>query len=183
MTPTDDHADDRTTDRTPSRATSRTRLNALGAELHAIHRGLRAELTRLRTEVAAHLAGHGPRPRELRAHCLAFCAALTTHHTGEDAGAFPALAAAHPELRPVIAKLTEDHGLIAGILRSLDQLLTGLPDHPTPAEATRIQGELDGLAAILESHFGFEERRITAALDALPASAGTPVTLLGAPPG
>ncbi len=38
-------------------------------------------------------------------------------------------------------------------------------------------GELDGLAAIVESHFAFEERRLREALEALDGSAGD---LLGA---
>jgi hypothetical protein len=35
------------------------------------------------------------------------------------------------------------------------------------AEPAALVRELDGLTAILESHFGFEERRIAAALDTL----------------
>ncbi len=42
----------------------------------------------------------------------------------------------------------------------------------------RLAGGLDGLAAIAESHFSSEERRITAALDRLP---GTAPGLLGIP--
>jgi hypothetical protein len=43
-----------------------------------------------------------------------------------------------------------------------------------------LAGELDGLAAIVESHFAFEERRIHEALDALDALDGSAVDLLGA---
>ena len=35
----------------------------------------------------------------------------------------------------------------------------------------RLLAELDGLSAIMESHFSFEERRIREALDALDGSA------------
>jgi hypothetical protein len=54
-----------------------------------------------------------------------------------------------------------------------------MPAAPDAAEANRVRGELGGLTAILESHFAFEERRIVAALNALPAEAGTAESLLG----
>jgi hypothetical protein len=38
------------------------------------------------------------------------------------------------------------------------------------ADAVTLVGELDGLAAIMDSHFAFEERRISAAIDGLKAS-------------
>ncbi|MTE21656.1 hemerythrin domain-containing protein [Streptomyces sp. TRM43335] len=157
------------------------RLRALGDELVEIHTGLRAELERLRADVDAHLNGRAGRPRQLKAHCLAFCSALTRHHTGEDTGAFLHLARRFPDLRPVIVKLEEDHRLVSGLLHDLERLLDGIPDEPDEAEARRVMGELDGLAAILESHFSFEERRILDALDALPPEAGTTESLLGLP--
>jgi hypothetical protein len=52
----------------------------------------------------------------LSSHCVRFCSALTRHHTAEDRRAFPALAAQHPELAPLIAKLEGDHRLIGGIV-------------------------------------------------------------------
>ncbi len=148
------------------------RAAALGAELVRIHDGLRAQLRALQ---AAAAGGEPLDPRRpLAAHCLAFCAALTRHHTGEDAGAFPALAAAAPGLRPVLEKMAEDHAMVSGIVGRLETLAAQLArDGSSP----RLAGELDGLAAVLESHFSFEERRIRAALDALPGSAAD---LLGA---
>jgi hemerythrin-like domain-containing protein len=155
------------------------RLTAFGNELIQIHVRLREELARLKTELDSHLDGRGHRPRELRTHCLAFCSMVSRHHTGEDTGAFPLLARQFPELRPVIVKLAEDHVLVSGILRRLEQLLGGISAEPDAAEALRVRSELDGLAAILESHFVFEERRITAALNELTAEAGTAQSLLG----
>jgi hypothetical protein len=38
------------------------------------------------------------------------------------------------------------------------------------ADPAAVVGELDGLAAIMDSHFAFEERRISAAIDGLKAS-------------
>ncbi|MFF4412330.1 hemerythrin domain-containing protein [Streptosporangium sp. NPDC001559] len=150
------------------------RLAAFGNQLIEVHDWLREELTRLGDDIDTYLEGRMERPRRLRAHCLAFCSALTLHHTGEDAGAFPALARRFPELRPVIEQLEQDHQLVAGILHDLENLIEGLGDRPPgPEEARRVRDTLDGLTAILESHFAYEERKIVAALDAL-GSSGDP---------
>ncbi|GAA3594612.1 hypothetical protein GCM10022419_092260 [Nonomuraea rosea] len=139
------------------------RLTAFGTQLIDVHLWLREELARLRRDVDAHLAGRADRPRELRTHCLAFCSVLERHHTGEDGGAFPALAGHFPELRPVLQELSRDHRQVSEILHRLQELLDGLGT----IEPRRVRAELDGLAALLESHFTYEERKIVAALDAL----------------
>ncbi len=96
----------------------------LGTELRRIHDTLRADLRALR---AAAATGAPPESRRtLPAHCLAFCAALTAHHTGEDAGAFPALAQRFPELEPVLEKMAEDHRWISGILARVEELAVPL---------------------------------------------------------
>ena len=136
-------------------------MAALGDELVRIHDALRAELRLLR-------AGERGAGLPLAASCLAFCGALTRHHTGEEAGAFPALAERYPNLRPLLGKMAEDHVLIAGIVARVAELAAG--------GAGDTGGELDGLAAILESHFSFEERRLREALDELD---GSPADLLG----
>ena len=144
------------------------RLTALSEQLAEVHQGLRERLAALRGEVAAGPAVAGPGAGDLPGHCLSFCAAVHTHHTGEDGQLFPALLAAHPELAPVIAQLAEDHTLVAGILARIRDLLA------TPADPGTLGRELAGLTAILESHFGFEERRIAAALDTLGPAARFP---------
>ncbi len=145
--------------------TSHGRLVAFGNQLIDVHIWLREELAALREDIDAYLAG-GARPRELRAHCLAFCSALNRHHTGEDDGAFPELARRFPELRPVLEELRRDHRLVEDSLRRL-QALAGRLDRATdPAEVRR---ELDSLAALMETHFVYEEKRIVSALNALDA--------------
>jgi Hemerythrin HHE cation binding domain len=101
---------------------------------------------------------------DLLSHCLSFCTAIHTHHTSEDSQLLPALRAAAPELAPVTDNLTEDHALVAGILRQVRELLTPGRGPSGPDALVR---ELDGLIAILESHFSYEERRIAKALDTL----------------
>ena len=133
------------------------RLVALSEQLVRVHQELRERLAALRSDP------QGPISQDLLSHCLSFCSAVHSHHTGEDQQLFPALRAAAPELGPVIGKLEEDHGLVAGIVGQLRDLLAARP----AADPARLQRELDGLTAILESHFRFEERRIAAALDTL----------------
>ncbi|MEU9740437.1 hemerythrin domain-containing protein [Micromonospora chersina] len=147
------------------------RLTALGTRLIEIHDWLREELTRLRASLDS--PGGAALSRELRAHCVGFCAALDRHHTGEDGGAFRALAEQAPELRPVLAELSADHSIVADLLRRIDALLT------EAADGRSVRAELDGLAALLETHFTYEERKLVAALNRL---TGDPVELLGVTP-
>ncbi len=147
-----------------------------------IHEWLREELARLGDEVDAHLDGRGERPKNLKAHCLSFCSAVTDHHQGEDNGAFGLLDRDFPELRPIVEKLRQDHVLVSGLLHSLQRVVDGIPAEPDEAGARRIRAELGGLNAILESHFSFEERRIVDALNSLPADSGTTESLLGITP-
>jgi hemerythrin-like domain-containing protein len=152
--------------------TAAQHARALSRELTEIHDELRQSLRQLR----AGLAGGGARPaRSLRAHCAGFCAALARHHGAEDATTFPLLARQAPELAPVLAQLQADHQVIAQVLRRVDELAAAAG----PENAGDVGDELDGLAAILESHFRWEERRISAALDALDPSAHPAAELFG----
>ncbi|WP_204044063.1 hemerythrin domain-containing protein [Acrocarpospora phusangensis] len=144
----------------------------MGNQLIDVHIWLREELAELRESL-----GDG-RPKELQAHCLAFCSALERHHTGEDAVAFPQLAEEFPELRPTLESLSRDHLMVTSIMGNLQALLDGLGPAASPAERTRALGELDGLAALLDSHFAFEERKLTAALNSLRHTGPTPDYLL-----
>lgn len=164
----------------------RDRIRALGNQLVDVHLWLREQLDQLRADVEAIFDDPGPdspsRPSQpsrklpnlrnlgdLRAHCLTFCSALTRHHTGEDAGPFPLLAAQVPELRPVIDELVRDHQLVTDALRRVEDVLEGLGRTPDGDEARRrhVRGELDTLAALLETHFSYEERRLVSALNEL----------------
>ena len=156
--------DDR--DRTP-------RVAALGAQLAEAHDRLRERVALLRESIAttpgyadAELPPQPPGLRgDLREHCMTFCGALAAHHDGEDDGLFTLLRTAEPALAPAVDKLVEDHHLISGILERVDAIARG----GGPGE--RLVGELDGLMAIMDSHFAYEERSITAAVDRLGASA------------
>jgi hypothetical protein len=136
------------------------RAVAFSLQLRRAHQQLRDQLTRIREELGRieHLEA------ELPAHCLAFCSALTTHHIGEDKGMFTELLDARPDLAPTIHNLVDDHAAIATILLHVRALATQA--RTTPAESLpQLRRELDGLAAIAASHFRYEERAISAALD------------------
>jgi hypothetical protein len=108
------------------------RLRAAGAQLARIHAGLRADLAAAR--------------RDPLVHCLAFCAALETHHRTED-GVFPRIEAHFPELKPVIARLRAEHADLARRIAELEA-------EPDPAALERLAGEL-------EEHFALEERELS----------------------
>ena len=66
--------------------------------------------------------------------------------------------------------------MVAGILERVEALLAG-DDRRLPL--AQVRAELDGLAALLESHFRYEEKRLVTALNALTGRPGTAEELLG----
>jgi hypothetical protein len=138
-----------------------TRVTAFSRQLAQAHNTLRDRLQALRSDLGSPTADE----RALPAHCLAFCSALTAHHEGEDAGMFAELLSARPDLEPAVGNLVQDHRMIAAILTSVRDLAREAT-RATPERQERIRRELDGLAAIMESHFRYEERALGAVLDA-----------------
>lgn len=146
-----------------------TRLIAWSNELRQTHARLREALGVVRAGV------HGLDPqrpaRDLPLYCRGFCTALDQHHRGEDRALFPAIEAAHPELAPVLRKLSEDHAMIDVLLTALSTAVDGgvPPDD--------IDRHLDGVGAIMESHFAFEERQLLGVLETLALDADPPDVL------
>lgn len=127
------------------------RLIAWDEELRRAHTRLRAALDA--TRAALEDGSDGPdAAAELTLFCIGFCSALDGHHRSEDRSLFPALRAEHPELGGMIDKLMQDHSM-------LSHLLSGLREAAGGDRAT-IERHLDGIGAIMESHFRFEEREI-----------------------
>ncbi|MEU0961879.1 hemerythrin domain-containing protein [Micromonospora aurantiaca] len=137
-----------------------TRLVAWSREMRAVHERLREALAVTRRALAD---GEPARPatRELLLFCHGFCAALTAHHEGEDHSLFPAIAARHPELRGTLDRLRQDHSMIGYLLTGLSAAVAR--DAP-PGEVAR---HLEGVAAIMESHFRYEERQLLTVLETL----------------
>ncbi|NLU79528.1 hemerythrin domain-containing protein [Micromonospora sp. HNM0581] len=148
-----------------------TRLVAWSHELRGVHDRLREALNLTRNALASGDAA-GPATRDLLLFCHGFCAALTGHHEGEDRELFPAIAAAYPELRDTLRHLTQDHSMIAHLLAGLQ---AAVDRAASPAELDR---HVEGIAAIMESHFRYEERQLLAVLDTLALDAD-PSAVLG----
>jgi hemerythrin-like domain-containing protein len=142
------------------------RMVAVSLQLAHAHQALRRQIAQLRQSLGRRQGGGLPPSIDssLTTHCLAFCDALSAHHRGEDEGMFASLLRERPDLSAAIANLVEDHAMIASILSRVRKLAEqALGSHGPALEA--IGREFDGLAAIMESHFGYEERAISRALD------------------
>lgn len=103
--------------------------------------------------------------RDLLLFCRGFCRALTGHHEGEDGELFPRIAAAHPELEETLRYLQQDHSMINHLLSSLDAAV----DRAAPPN--ELDRHLEGISAIMESHFRYEERQLLGVLDTLALNA------------
>ncbi|MFE5793407.1 nitroreductase/quinone reductase family protein [Streptomyces sp. NPDC056503] len=135
-----------------------SRHAAIAAHLVKVHDELRAELAALRR----HARTGTPRLEgELARHCLAFCGALHTHHTGED-GVFDLLQEQFPHLAEELERMREEHRTVARTLTTLEALLTS--DTPSDTPPDRLRAELDRLADDLEAHFAREEAALLPAL-------------------
>lgn len=144
--------------RTPVTERDLARLVAWSTELRAIHQRLREALQQVRAarDTGRHLAVIGG---DLLLFCHGFCSALADHHRAEDRELFPDIAAAYPELRGTLRRLEQDHQMIAGLIADLQ---AASADSATVDELDR---HLDGIAAIMESHFRYEERELLGVLD------------------
>lgn len=138
----------------------KSRLVAWNQELRSVHERLREALRVTRAELAAGRPAE-PARGDLLLFCHGFCTALAGHHEGEDRELFPTIAAAHPELRDTLRNLRQDHSLIAHLLTGLRAAV----DRTAPAD--ELERHLDGVAAIMENHFRYEERSLQMVLDTL----------------
>ncbi|MEU6024364.1 hemerythrin domain-containing protein [Micromonospora sp. NPDC047134] len=148
-----------------------TRLVAWSHELRRVHERLREALIVTREALADGVPAE-PATRDLLLFCHGFCAALTAHHEGEDRELFPAIAEQYPQLRDTLRYLQQDHSMIAHLLGGLQAAVARAAP---PEELNR---HLEGVAAIMESHFRYEERQLLTVLDTL-ALAADPATVLG----
>lgn len=130
---------------------------AWAEQMQAVHDRLREALTL----ADAGLDDDAPEGVDVFLYCWGFCAALTGHHGAEDATLFPAVLADRPELAGVVAKLVQDHSMIEYLLAALRQAIE------TGASAETLRGHLDGVGAVMESHFRYEERELLGPLTGL----------------
>lgn len=149
----------------------KARLVAWSRELRGVHDRLRAAL-RVTQQALTDGEPAEPATRDLLLFCHGFCAALTAHHRGEDGELFPAIAEQHPELRQTLSYLRQDHSMIAYLLAGLQAAVD------RAAAPTELDRHLEGLAAIMESHFRYEERALLTVLETLTLDAD-PDAVLG----
>jgi hypothetical protein len=142
-----------------------------GQELRLVHDTLRRQVGELRLAMK-----RGTPPptltEDLRLFCTGFCSALTAHHTAEDDSLFPRVLERRPGLTPIVAKLMEDHALLAS-------LITDLEDASHRDSPDVVQRHLDGIEAVMTSRFGFEERQLVELMDSMSENAVPLAQILG----
>jgi hemerythrin-like domain-containing protein len=147
-----------------------TRLVAWSTELRHMHALLREALRATRQALTDEEPIETASP-DLLLYCHGFCTALDGHHQGEDRRLFPAIEAAHPPLAPVLRALQQDHSMIAHLLHGLRAATEAAA---TPEELGR---HLDGVAALMENHFRYEEAQLLTVLEHLELDATTEAVL------
>ncbi|TMR96677.1 LLM class flavin-dependent oxidoreductase [Nonomuraea basaltis] len=145
----------------------------LGRHLVEVHDGYRHEMRQVQDAVEQVAAGRldaaalrsainrlAARQNHwtLGTYCATFCRLLTVHHTIEDEGVLPALLERDSALAPVIKKLEQEHEVIAELLARLDEACVELLR--SPARIDRVRQRADRLAAVLSSHFAYEEEEL-----------------------
>ncbi|MEU6411937.1 LLM class flavin-dependent oxidoreductase [Microbispora sp. NPDC046933] len=167
--------DEATRPRLPKRdiAALTPRQQANGRRLVLIHDHLRQELTQVRDALEQVAAGRSDATAlrslinqltmrqnywTLGTFCASYCRLLTTHHTIEDEHMFPMLAAAQESLAPVVARLEQEHEVIAGVLTELDAALVAMIEDPGRLDGVRDQVDL--LSEVLLSHLRYEEEEL-----------------------
>lgn len=135
----------------------RARVVAWSTELRRVHQRLADALVIARESVEA---GRPVAPAlEPLTYCWAFCAALDGHHGGEDHWLFPAVRAARPDLAGVLDDLARDHRMIGHLLGELRRAMTA------GAGIDELRRHLDGIEAVMTTHFRYEEKRLLAVVD------------------
>ncbi|WP_395727678.1 hemerythrin domain-containing protein [Nakamurella sp.] len=133
------------------------RVVAWSTELRRVHQRLADALVIARESVEA--GGPVALALEPLTYCWAFCAALDGHHGGEDHWLFPAVRAARPDLAVVLDDLARDHRMIGHLLGELRRAMTA------GAGVDELRRHLDGIEAVMTTHFRYEEKRLLAVVD------------------
>lgn len=147
------------------------RVAAWSAEMRRVHQRLADGLVIAREAIEA---GDPARPAlDPFTYCWAFCTGLHGHHRGEDDLLFPRVLANRPELADVLANLVRDHRMIGHLL---DELRRAMDAGAGPDELVR---HLDGIDAVMTTHFRYEEKRLLDLLDDLDLAGETPARVFG----
>ena len=131
---------------------------ALGAELRRLHDRIRDVLDDAREGLDPTVAT-ASLTNDLVLRCRAVCTTLGAHHRDEDSALFPWLRRGFPDLGPVVDRLEQDHAMIGALLAELERVVR------SGAPGDVVLRHLEGVDAIMESHFRYEERELVALLD------------------
>jgi hemerythrin-like domain-containing protein len=118
------------------------------------HHAFRRDIARFAAALRQVAEGDRARADGLPGEWTHYRNALHGHHEAEDTGLFPNLVRQHPELGPVIERLTADHRRIDPLLERADRAFAGLGDLPGAASVVA------ELSALLDEHLAFEEERV-----------------------
>ncbi|WP_033322276.1 nitroreductase/quinone reductase family protein [Streptomyces yerevanensis] len=149
----------------PSDGPPNVAASSMGEYLKVVHDAFRRELALIRKEFADAGPGTTALGAQLRVNCLTFCQGLHNHHTGEDVAMFPALAGRHPELAPVIDRLSREHEQIAALTEELKTVID-TADPESEGGITLVHKEVERLTDALEAHLTYEEEQLIPILDA-----------------
>lgn len=128
-----------------------------GQALRRLHDAFRRELATIRREVAE----SGPRiGAQLRVNCLSVCQGVHHHHTMEDRGMFTAVEQQNPHLSETIARLREEHVVVARLLEELQGVVGD-----QEADRAQLVASVDRLVEQLEAHLDYEEEQLVEVLD------------------
>lgn len=136
------------------------RVVALGSELRRLHDRIRDVLDDARDGLDP-MTRVAPLGDDLVLRCRAVCTTLGGHHRDEAAVLFPWLRREDPGLGAVIDRLEQDHAMIGTLLADLEHVLQ------EGAASEVVRRHLQGVDAIMESHFRYEERELVPLLDAI----------------
>lgn len=140
--------------------------------MRRVHVRLREALDLAREQLEDAGTADGPAVDPLL-YCWGFCAALSGHHRSEDTALFPRLTAQHPDLAPVVAQLVQDHHMIEHLLGGLTEAIR------LGASTDEKLRHLDGVEAVMTTHFRYEERRLLDVLDGVLGDSVEPGDVLG----
>jgi hypothetical protein len=106
-------------------------------------------------------------------YCWAFCSALDGHHGGEDQWLFPMVRAARPDVADVLDNLARDHRMIGHLLADLRRAMTA------GAGVAELVRHVDGIEAVMTTHFRYEEKRLLGIVDELDLADVDTTTVFG----
>lgn len=118
------------------------------------HHGLRRDLALFAEALRRVAAGDRARAGALPEEWQGYHQKLHGHHEAEDKGIFPSIVSQHPEVTPVIERLSADHRRIDPLLERGDHAFAALGDG---AGAAAVVGEL---SALLHEHLAYEEQHV-----------------------